>query len=457
MSHQRYYVAAGVAALGLWMCTLLVGWAGERLPNIILIISDDQAWTDYSFMGHPIIRTPHLDRLAAESVVFERGYVPTALCRPSLATLITGLYAHQHGITGNDPSPLRTAPRSPEYARLQEQMIEKIDRVPTMPRILQTKGYWSFQSGKWWEGSFTRGGFTHGMTRGFPHPGGRHGDDGLKIGREGLEPIFTFIDQAIAAQKPFFVWYAPMMPHTPHNPPDRLLAKYQEHVSSLHVARYYAMCEWFDETCGALLDYLERRGLKNDTLIIYLADNGWIQDPERPRFALRSKQSPYEGGVRQPIMFRWPGRLSPQKRRDLVSSIDIAPTVLSAIGVAIPEGMPGINLLPFMEQNRPIDRDTIYGATFAHDVADVHDPEESLLFRWIIHDRWKLLLSYDGDAGRHAELHPRNNLRPQLFDLLEDPHEKHNLAAAHPELVKSLAAQIDAWWTVTKRRTVLEP
>ncbi|GIW89824.1 MAG: sulfatase [Pirellulaceae bacterium] len=431
--------------------------AAERPPNVLLIISDDQAWTDYGFMGHPIIRTPHLDRLASQSAVFERGYVPTALCRPSLATIITGLYAHQHGLTGNDPSPLRYEPRSPLYDRMREKMIERIDRLGTLPRWLKAKSYLSFQSGKWWEGSYRRGGFTHGMTRGFPQPGGRHGDDGLEIGRKGLEPVFQFIQSVKAADKPFFLWYAPMMPHTPHNPPERLLAYYRDRTPSLHVARYYAMCEWFDETCGALLEYLDRQGLSDETLVIYVADNGWIQDPDGPQFALRSKQSPYEGGVRQPILVRWPGKIAPERRRDLVSSIDIAPTVLAAAGLPIPEELPGINLLPFLQQRRPIPRDTLFGETFAHDVADVDDPQESLLYRWVIHDRWKLLLSYDGDPGRHAALHPRGDLSPQLFDLIADPHEQHNVAKEHPELVQSLAEKIESWWPVTKRRTRLEP
>lgn len=98
----------------LMTCCFLLGWmcqgdrgharAAQRPPNIVFILSDDQASTDYGFMGHPVIRTPNLDKLASRSAVFSRGHVPTALCRPSLATLITGLYAHQHGITGNDPS-----------------------------------------------------------------------------------------------------------------------------------------------------------------------------------------------------------------------------------------------------------------------------------------------------------------------------------------------------------------
>ncbi|HRX82005.1 MAG TPA: sulfatase-like hydrolase/transferase, partial [Pirellulaceae bacterium] len=103
--------------------------AAER-PNIVMIISDDQAWNDYGFMRHEAIETPHLDRLAAESVVFERGYVPTGLCRPSLMTLITGLYAYQHKTTGNDPSPSVTDPKSPAYDEQREKLIAHVDQHP---------------------------------------------------------------------------------------------------------------------------------------------------------------------------------------------------------------------------------------------------------------------------------------------------------------------------------------
>jgi len=181
-------------------------------PNVVYLISDDHAWTDYGYMGHPQIETPHLDRLAARSALFSRGYVPTALCRPALVTFANGLYAHQHKTTGNDPSVLpgmkQKGPGAEPaaYASLREQLISHIDRSPTIADLLGEAGYLSHQSGKWWEGNFRRGGFTHGMTRGFPEPGGRHGDDGLKIGREGLDPVFGFIDEATAAGKPFFLW-----------------------------------------------------------------------------------------------------------------------------------------------------------------------------------------------------------------------------------------------------------
>jgi len=430
-----------------------VSTAAEK-PNIVLIISDDQAWTDYSFMGHEVIRTPHLDKLARQSATFVRGYVPTALCRPSLMTLATGRYAHQHKTCGNDPSSSRTNPQlaGQDDARLRAALIAHIDRHPTAPQLLGDQGYLSHQSGKWWEGNFTRGGFTHGMTRGFPQPGGRHGDDGLKIGRDGMEPIFEFVETAVEAEKPFFLWYAPFLPHTPHNPPQRLLKKYQEEGRPETIAKYYAMCDWFDETCGQLLDFIDAKGVRDNTLVVYVTDNGWIQNPKARGFAPRSKQSPYEGGTRTPIMFRWPGVIPPGQRDELCSSIDIVPTILSAAGADIPEDLPGLDLLPVIRDGKALDRNTIFGEGFAHDIADIENPEASLLYRWVIEDNWKLLLTYDGQLGRYARVHPREEKRPQLFDLIDDPHEKQNLAAEHPDVVTRLARKIDGWWPASERR-----
>lgn len=424
-------------------------------PNIVFIISDDHSWTDYGFMGHPHIETPHLDRLAERSALFTRGYVPTALCRPALATLITGKYAHQHGITGNDPAQVRNQER---YNALRETLIAKIDDHPTVPTLLSDRGYLSHQSGKWWEGNYKRGGFTHGMTRGFPEDGGRHGDDGLKIGREGMDPVFEFIDHALDEEKPFFLWYAPFLPHTPHNPPDRLFDKYKAmDIESEYVARYYAMVEWFDETCGQLIDHLDEKGLTENTLVIYVGDNGWIQDPVGNLFAPRSKQSANETGTRQPTMFSWPGTITPGDRGDqLCSSIDIVPTMLATAGAEIPDNLPGINLLPILKSGDPTPRTEVLGESFAHDVADIDDPEASLLYRWVIDDRWKLLLTYDGKLGRHASTHPREEKRPQLYDIHADPYEENNVAADHPEIVARLAARLQEWWPATTRQVLTE-
>lgn len=432
-------------------------------PNIVLILSDDQSWTDYGFLGHEHIETPHLDKLAERSAVFTRGYVPTALCRPSLATLATGLYVHQHHISGNDPTPLPgmkggRAKQPEEYQALREKLIAKIDRYPTVMDLLGEKGYLSHQSGKWWEGNYKRGGFTHGMTRGFPEPGGRHGDDGLKIGRQGMEPVFDFIDEAVSEQKPFYLWYAPFLPHTPHNPPQRLLDKYlAKGVESPFVAKYYAMCEWFDETCGQLIDRLEEKGLTENTLIVYICDNGWIQSTDSGKYAPRSKQSPNEGGVRQPTMFSWPGVIEPGDRgQQLCSSVDIVPTMLAAAGAEIPENLPGYNLLPNLESGEASPRKIVFGEGCAHDVPDIDNPEASLLYRWAVQGKWKLLLTYDGKVGRYQSSHPRTERRPQLFDVEADPHETRNVAKDHPEVVADLAEKIANWYPVTERKVITE-
>lgn len=428
--------------------------ASQTKPNIVMIISDDQAWSDYSFMGHAVIETPNLDTLARQSVVFRRGYVPTALCRPSLMTLVTGRYAHQHGVTGNDPSPKYASKGSEEGNARREKLISFIDKFDTLPKKLVQQGYLCHQSGKWWQGKFDRGGFTHGMTRGFPHKGGRHGDDGLKIGRDGLEPVTDFIDMAVEQEKPFFVWYAPLLPHTPHNPPQRLLQKYTATDRPIAITKYYAMCDWFDETCGQLIEHLDKTKTRENTLIVYVCDNGWIQNPDKNGFALRSKQSAYEGGIRTPIMFSWPAKFKPANRPELCSSIDIFPTVVASAGGSIPTDLPGLNLLAELETGKPIEREAIVGESFAHDIADLDKPEASLLYRWCIKGNWKLLLTYDGEVNRAKHVHPRTEKRPQLFDLKADPTEQKNLASENPEMVAELVKRIQDWYPVKERKTL---
>lgn len=419
----------GSVRLGLVFTTVVMAFAtaraAERPPNVVMLISDDQAWNDYSFMEHPVIQTPKLDRLARQSALFTRGYVPSSLCRPSLATMITGLYPHQHGITGNDP------PKGTDRAK----MLKHIAAHPTLPRLLAERGYQSFQSGKWWEGSPAQGGFTAGMTHGDPARGGRHGDEGLKIGRTGMKPVFDFI--ADCGDKPFFLWYAPFLPHTPHNPPERILKKYASQPGlTPSVAKYYAMCEWFDETCGELLDYLDENKLSDNTLVLYVTDNGWIQQPNSGGYAPRSKRSPNEGGIRTPIMLRWPGHIQPGKSETLVSSIDLAPTILAAAGAPAVKDLPGINLLP-VAAGKDAEREALFGEILEHDVADIDNPQASLLYRWCIEGKWKLILS---NTGKPAE----------LYDLAADPHENRNLAADHADVVARLTDRIHAWWPIEK-------
>jgi uncharacterized sulfatase len=409
-------------------------------PNVLLIISDDQAWTDYGFMGHPHVRTPNLDTLASESLTYTRGYVTAPLCRPSLASIFSGKYVHQHGITGNDPrvppDKRRRGRADPELAPVYETLMDRIDDDPGIAHLLGEAGYLTLQTGKWWEGDpRQRGGFTHAMTHGDPARGGRHGDAGLAIGREGIEPIVEFIAEATRRDKPFFIWHAPFLPHTPHNPPARLLDKYTGKSDSAFVDRYWAMCEWFDETCGELLDHLDEQGLRESTIVLYVTDNGWIQDAGSGRFAARSKQSPYEGGVRTPVMIRWPGTVAPRRDdRTLVSAVDLAPTVLAACGLEVPESMTGLDLRDTAALNG---RDAVFGAAYDHDVLDVADPNRSLKTRFVVSGDWKLLV-------------PNPRVLPdaaiELYKVSVDPTERLDLAARYPDEVTRLAAKLDTWW-----------
>jgi len=151
-----------------------------RRQNVVLIISDDQHWGDYGFMGHRQIETPHLDQLARQSLTFRHGYVPSSLCCPSLASIITGRYPHEHHITSNDPAipqGMKAAgfQKSEAFLQGRQAMTRHLEAWPTLPKLLGQAGYVSFQTGKWWLGDYTHGGFTHGMTK-----GGRHGDEGLE-------------------------------------------------------------------------------------------------------------------------------------------------------------------------------------------------------------------------------------------------------------------------------------
>jgi len=424
---------------GIFMMSSCTEQQDQERPNVILIISDDQSWPDYSFMGHEAIATPRIDQLASEGLTITRGYTTAPLCRPALASMATGLYPHQTGIIGNDPvfDPGGKQQYGSDWmkvrAEFNEPVMKHMDEAHTLAEILGEAGYSSLQTGKWWEGHYSRGGFSQGMTHGDPERGGRHGDEGLKIGREGLDLIYDFIDESVETETPFFVWYAPFMPHAPHTPPDSLREKYMALAPTEAMANYWAMCEWFDYTIGEIVDYVEDKDLSENTLFVYVTDNGWIQDPDRPnRYAPRSKREPYDMGIRTPIIYRWKGKVAPVlDEQSLSSSIDIATTVLAACGLEPAERMQGINVL---DREAREGRKYIFAETYAHDFSTV---DSSLYYRIIISRPWKLIL---------PDPHGQPDRIPELYNLDEDPFEWDNLAADRPELVEKLTAEIEDWW-----------
>jgi uncharacterized sulfatase len=257
-----------------------------------------------------------------------------------------------------------------------------------------------------------------------------------------LKPIFDFIDRA--GERPFFIWYAPFLPHTPHTPPERLLQKYLVNERPLELSRYYAMCEWFDETVGRLLEYLKEKSLEANTLVLFVTDNGWIQRTSESvvpsgwkfKFAPKSKRSPNEGGIRTPIIVRWPRVVQVRQIDTPVSSIDIAPTILEAVGLTRDSDMSGVNLLDPAEV---AGRKEIFGAVFTHDVVDISLPVSSLKNRWIIQGCWKLIVPHAVNV-RDAAI--------QLYDIVSDPEETENVATEQPEQVRELHELVQQWWRV---------
>ena len=418
--------------------------APPKAPNILMIISDDHAWFDYGFMGSKAVSTPHLDKLAAESRVFPRGYVTNSLCGPSLASILTGRHVHRHGITGNDPLvPTSVAPtarqKSAAFLEGRAQMIKLFQQSPHLPRLLGEQGYVSLQTGKWWMGDYTTGGFTEGMTK-----GGRHGDVGLDIGRKTLAPLTEFITRAKKDGKPFFAWYAPMLPHDPHTPPERLLAKYRDRSPTPQAARYHAMVEWFDETIGEIRAHLEKEGMTRDTVIVYVTDNGWIPRTDKPVVDFeRSKQSPFDGGVRTPILVSWPGHIKPTTIQAPASAVDLMPTLLKLAGAKVPADGDGLDLLDDAAlRARPF----VAGQNSTHDIRELGRPAASLRYRWLVAGDLKLIVSSGLKTGMTASGSTDATEPPRLFDLKADPYELRDLAAERPAEVKRLTTQLDAWW-----------
>ena len=355
-------------------------------PNIIWIIADDQAYSDFGFMGHDLVKTPHIDKLASESALFPNGYVPTSLCRASLATLMTGKYAFEHGICFNDPPD--GIPHDTTFRFLEMQL--------PIPQALKSAGYRSLQTGKFWEGVYTNGGFTDGMTE-----GRRHGDKGLRIGRKTMEPIDQFLGDV--GDQPFFIWFAPYLPHAPFDAVESYKEPFQGKGLGKRTIGYYANISWLDDTVGQLMALLEKSGKADNTVIMFIVDNGWLPNRDGEsfrdlqnrvlRFDPRSKSSPYEGGVRTPVFVKWPEKIPAGTYDDLVSSLDLFPTTLSMAGLPLIDGLDGVDLLPFMQQKTSLSERTIFGEIYYHTSVDLDDPNVNVTHKWARNGDWKLIVN----------------------------------------------------------------
>ena len=448
--------------IGVWIATSTGLHADDRLPNIVLLIGDDHGYPYFGFMGDSNVETPTMDALARGGVTFSHGHVTVPYCRPSLRTMITGLYPVQYQLRLNEYIEARKREDS-SYASLADAdqrmwvSVEKANGMrifDTLPKLLKEKGYVSWQGGKWWENSYRTAYFDAGMTEGwdmslfgtddFFHE--MMGAEGNELVRETMDPLFEFIDEH--ADEPMFIWFGPMLPHTPLDAPYKYRKYYEDRELTESAKQYYANITWWDDGVSQLMDYIESQGLLEDTLFIYLSDNGWEQDADDEYWypeALADFDSEYltggyggkgslnDLGLRTPIIFYWKDRYESQfNESSLVSSLDLVPTILDIAGVDTPDGLHGYSLRPLLEQSGSID-------------------ERSELISYSNNRR-----STEDEMGKPAEGYAVRTLRHhfywyaesgdmRLYDISVDPRGEIDLSEQEPALVKQFLEKIAGW------------
>lgn len=405
------------------ICIALFGTApataapSKDRPNIIFLIGDDHGYPYFGFMGDPTVQTPNLDKLAAGGTVFPRAHSTSNVCAPALGSLLTGLYPLQW------EKKLKQLYQRPGNLVRRENAIREF---ATLPRVLGEHGYVSFQTGKFWEESASAAGFTAG-TVSDPNRKQRFGDD--TFGRTTIAPALEFIDENAA--RPFFLWFAPMLPHMPFNAPKRYVDLYEGETGLSKAAReYYANCSWFDDLVGQLVDHLEARGLRKRTLLVYISDNGWDIVPVSKTTGAKGKASMHEQAFRTPMIFNQKGVVPAGVVDDRpVSLVDLFPTALDYAGIdTIPPGRKGIDLRPVIEGKGGPRRDVLIG--------QVNRPMKR---RGPKSERF-----YLRSARWHYIWH-RTDGREELYDKSVDPDETMDVAATHPDVTKGFRRRIEDW------------
>ena len=439
--------------------------AADRPPNIVLLIGDDHGYPYFGFMGDRNVVTPNMDALAGGGFTFGTAHVTASYCRPSLRSIITGLHPVRYVLRENEIVARRRR-ADPRYATLDDlekrkwevrQKAAAMREFDTLPSLLGAAGYVSWQGGKWWEDTFENGHFTEGMSRGwnmslfgkdgfFEEMMGGAGNDLL---RKTMTPLYEFVNRR--KEQPMFIWFAPQLPHTPFDAPYSHAKFYHHKPLSESAKLYYANISWWDYGLGQLMDFFEGGGLLDDTLFVYVGDNGWEQDAQveykQPHSdtrtdtlyangGLKGKSGLYDLSFRTPMIFHWRGRLRRGfNETSLVSSLDILPSILDIVGLPVPRDLPGRSLAPLLLKERDADayaeRQELIGyVDTRRDAVDpMGKPAEGFYIRT---PRWHFL--WYRDTGEMA-----------LYDMLVDPRSERNLAAENRQLVARFRQRIEEW------------
>ena len=458
-----------LAFLSLSFAAAIAVQAEDRPPNIVLLIGDDHGFPYFGFMGDENVITPSMDALAEGGVTFSIAHASAPYCRPSLRTLITGLHPVQYAQRKNVILEERKQ-QSEAYSKMSkdEQFVwseaeqgKILREFETLPKVLGEVGYASWQGGKWWENSYKNGYFTEGMTKGWePETFDRKnsnmflemmGGEGTELGRTTMEPVLDFIERH--QNQPFFIWYGPQLPHTPLDAPYQFRKYYESKDLSESAGDYYSNITWWDDGVGKLLDHIESLGILDNTLFIYLSDNGWEQEADVeyrrdiPDYALDplyatggmvGKGSLYDLSFRSPMIFYWRGHLdSSFDESSLVRAEDLYPTILDFAGAeTTEEELPGYSLRPLLEgEQLENPRTEIVGFNDRQRVSNMNglgsEIGEEVSGYYVRTNRWHYIR--------------RNSGERELYDASQDIYAENNLIEKYKKLISGFDQKIESW------------
>ena len=416
-------------------------------PNFIFILIDDMGWTDLGCFGSDLFETPHVDRLAAGGMRFTSAYAACPVCSPTRASIMSGKYPARLKLTNFIAGRRQLANARVLTAPYKFQM--ELEEV-TVAEALREAGYRTAHFGKWHLGGQEhfpdRQGFDVSVVTGGPHFGTQVlGDNPRRLPPDAyLADYLT--DQTIGfieanRDRPFFVYLCHFAVHVPLEAQADLLAKYEGKLKNHPSARhnnptYAAMVESVDRSVGRVMEALKRAGIDQRTVVVFFSDNGGLSVKEGPKTPsttnapLRAgKGYLYEGGIRVPMIVRWPEGIKPGTVCDVpVSSVDFYPTILEMAGVpANPNHVPdGVSLLPLVRQTGGLDREAIYWH-YPHFSNQGGMPGAA-----VRKGDFKLIRFYEDE-------------RIELYNLKDDPGEKNDLAKKLPEKTAELRRMLDAW------------
>jgi len=429
-------------------------------PNIVLILVDDLGWMDLSCQGSDYFLTPNIDRLASQGMRFTDAYAACAVCSPTRAAVMTGRWPGRVGVTdwirarfqrGSQATPIKTRT---EYVGGNNRKLlcppnpfwMENDEI-TIAELLKPAGYVSCHIGKWHLGDpawypqqqgfdINIAGCDIGQPPSYfdPYKHPRYNFDNQMMPREQGEFLThregheakLFIQQN--KSRPFFLYYCPYAVHTPIQAIAEVAAKYVHPNKSANNAKYAAMVESVDDAVGMIMATLQETGLAERTLLIFTSDNGGLKGPTDNSPLRSGKGYAYEGGIRVPLIVRWPGVVGAgTTSKEPVSSVDYFPSIADAVGCDIPSDheIDGKSLLPLLKSagRHSLNRDSIYWH-FPH---YRHSPGPYSIIR---SGDWKLIKWYEGGF--------------ELYNLKNDISEKINMAAAMASKVKELDRQLTA-------------